>query len=449
MRKYLNFTKIKAFIKKVIKSNKLPYTLAKGNSAFNVKFLKEHKKTRTIMIPTLSPSFTKIAEAALLKEGITAISLPVANQRAIQLGKKYVHNDICYPAQLNVGEALEYLERDDVNPDNMAFVLGNNCKGCRAGHYVALSRKAFDDAGYEQMPILTTTPHDGKNVHPGFKMGLSMQICFAWGIALSDAIDAMARRIRPYVEDVNDLIQTHHVLIDRLKEALKKSYKHGRKVLKEAIEIFNNFKLKDIPRLPRVLVVGEILVNYHPSANIEIERYLEKNGMECDLPAIFDFFHADSSVIEKERIKKNMVKNPIVTKLLNSITDSVYCKIANTVDKIMKEFKFYEGKIFRSEEISRDISEYIDLTYGQGEGWLLAGDIVHGAKHGINSFIILNPFGCLPNHITGRGMIKPIKEKFPHIQVLALDYDPDTSIGNIENRLQMLIINAKKLEKIS
>ncbi|MDR2580732.1 MAG: hypothetical protein LBC85_07045, partial [Fibromonadaceae bacterium] len=218
------------------------------------------------------------------------------------------------------------------------------------------------------------------------------------------------------------------------------------KKFEKAVEAFNNIEADISVRKPRVAVLGEILMKYHPSSNGFIEEYLFENGMEVLQPGMLDFFRV-GELVRMEKVRRGHIINPFVNWLVGTITAKLFTKAASAVEKRIKKFKFYEHHADCYE--MADIVEktgMLDRTYITGEGWLIPGEVLSLAEQGVNSFVILQPFACLANHISGRGLTKAMKDRFPHIQVLSLDYDPDTSFANIENRLQMLIINARELE---
>lgn len=406
-------------------------------------YTKKDRKKRTILAPNLSPAFSFIFSAIMRNDGIRIEPLPVADKRAIELGKKYVHNDICYPAQINIGEALAFLEKTERDKSEFAIGLAKNCEACRAGQYSALARKALDEAGYPDIPIVTTG-RDTKGIHPGFKMTLRHQVKMLWALTIIDTFEMMLRRLRPYenIKGICDNIFSRHLKI--LSENVGRGKNTLLQLLREAVEDFNRVEISG-ERRPRVGIVGEILVNYHPAANCYIESYLEMNGMEVVQPAMHDFFRK-TAIIEKEIGRRKMAPNSFLHYLVFDMTDKVYDyvhrKVWGVVDSLFR-FPEKHGNIYN---IVENIKPFMDVTYIGAEGWKLPGEIMEMFARGVNSFVIMQPFGCLPNHITGRGMIKTLKKLCPNSQIIALDYDPDTSIGNVENRLQMLIINARELK---
>ncbi len=411
---------------------------------FENKFSKDDIPVRTLLAPNISPAFCKIISSVIRKLGYKVEPLPLADERAFELGKKYVHNDICFPAQINIGELLSELEKGKYKPEEVVAGFAKNCEDCRAGQYAALARKALDDAGYPQVPILTTG-EDNKDMHPGFKAGIKFQLRMLWGLTMMDAMEDMVRKLRPYEINKGETQKVFDEYIERIATGIEKNVKTALNEFEQAVEAFNRIAIDRKYRKPRVFIIGEILMNYHPTSNNNIVKYLEENGMETILPSMLEFFRRDL-VRVKEGAKRHHIEYPFLNKLVADVTDKLYDYAINRVNKIYSRFKFYEEHK-SVHEISENIEDFIDKTYMVGEGWSIPAEILEHIKEGVNSFVIVQPFGCLPNHITGRGMVKTIKKKYPHVQILSIDYDPDTSFANVENRLQMLIITAKENEK--
>ncbi len=437
--------RVKSFIETVTARRKQKlFATSDTKKEKKILYTKKDRKKKTILAPNLSPAFTELLSAIINKSGIKMEPLPLAGERAVELGKKYVHNDICYPAQVNIGEMLAILEKGEYEPSCVALGLAKNCEACRAGQYAALARKALDDAGYPEVPVVTTGL-DTKKLHPGFKLSVYHQLQSLWGITIIDACEMMLRRIRPYEKVKGSADAVFERNLKKLCGGISLNTRKLMRLLSEAIEDFNKVEITQMPRKPRVGIVGEILMNYHPSANCYIEKYLEENGLEVVQPAMHDFFRK-TAVIEKELGKRKMTPFWFFHYIIHTATDYVYEHVHKKIwNKISKEFRFKTDheNIYR---IVENIEPFIDRTYVGAEGWKLPGEIMSMIQEGVKSFVILQPFGCLPNHITGRGMIKTVKQIYPDVQIIAIDYDPDTSLGNVENRLQMLILNAKELE---
>jgi predicted CoA-substrate-specific enzyme activase len=414
---------------------------------FPLKFLRGDRKLKTILVPNVSRAFAEISSASLRKEGFRVEILPMAGPEAIRLGKKYVHNDICFPAQVNIGEALYGLVNGVYDPDRVVIGLGKSQCDCRLAHYSALARKALDEAGFPQVPMITTDGTDLKNLHPGFSLGPLFYLRMLWGFAMIDGLENLRRRTRPYesVKGMTDLVFERSV--SRVASSLERSIPRALRSLRLAVDEFNAIAVEPIPKKPKVFIIGEFLMNFHPGANNNIEEYLESNGMEVILPDILNAFRKDY-LRSRDEMRHFHMKHSLGELIMVNIANASFGLAFDTVRAIMSKARAYEPK-----EDLRKLTLYadgiIDTAFTAGEGWMIAAEILHQAAEGVNSFIIIQPFGCMPNHVTGRGIVKAIKERYPQIQVVSLDYDPDTSVANIENRLQMLIINAKEMQKDS
>jgi len=412
--------------------------------AFEVLFEKKDVPLRTILAPNISRGFAEVITAAGKRLGYHVDPLPLADSRAIELGKKYLHNDICFPAQINVGEFLALMERGAYRPEEVVFGLAKNCDDCRAGQYAALARKALDDAGYADVPIMTTGT-DTKGMHPGFTMGPREQSSVLWGLGFMDVMDDMLRCTRPYEKEPGQIDALYAEHWGRVLRGLERGNKQALAALEEAVEAFNSTPLVRPARKPRVGVIGEILLNYHPTSNGEIVRYLEANGMEVVLPSMVDFFRRDLIRIQ-DGVKRHHIPLPWFESFMAGITERLFVHVTRSVAGVHQRFRFYEYHR-NCHEIRQNIEGFIDPTYMVGEGWLIPAEIIELAHHGVKAFVIVQPFGCLPNHITGRGLVKTMKRQQPDIQIVSLDYDPDTSFANVENRLQMLVMGAKELAR--
>lgn len=450
--------RVKSFIEtvKARRRANLPDKPESNEPLFHTPFTIEDKTKRKILTPNLSPAFTVLASEYMKKEGYIAEYLPVADKKAIELGKKFVHNDICFPCQINIGEGLKWLtEHSEVKQTEVSMCLAKNCENCRAVQYPLLARKALDEAGFKDVSIITTGL-DNKGMHPGIQLGLDFKLHMLWGLVVMDGIEIMYRAIKPYEVNSGDTQKVYdewmpkvmavagHLTTMQLVRPSKLI-----ETFSQCIEAYNSIEItedrKNGIRKPRVAVLGEILMNFHPSANGFIEKYLMENGMEVYLPGMTDFFRVDE-VVRAEKIKRGFSTNPFKDKLEGGITARAFTHAVKAADNAMQNFKLYEHHA-DCVELKDYVKDIIDPSYNTGEGWLIPGEILYNSNHGINSYIIVQPFACLANHISGRGLTKAVKERCPQVQILSLDYDPDTSFANIENRLQMLIINARELEK--
>lgn len=404
-------------------------------------FSKADKRGRTILIPNLTPDFSHVMKLAIESEGYRVRRLPLAGPAAVEYGKKFVHNDMCYPAQLNIGELLYGLENTRMARAETAVGLSKSCNACRALQYFALARNALDQAGYSDIPLITNGT-DVLGLHPGMKLGLRFKLKSMQGILFTDALIEMKNRIEPYEIEPGSTRRLHRKFLYRGIRALRKSFRAGLDVLEEAVGAFSEIPHDRSHPKPIIAVIGEILVNYHPAGNYFLESYLLKNGMELRLPPLLEFFHQD---VVNMRVAASLgfSDSPRLHHLLSGVSEFFYRFHINPVNRVMEKFRYYETKpdIF---EIEAKAKQVFNTAFNSGEGWLIPGKITAWMEQGVRSFIIVQPFGCLPNHVSGRGVMRALREKCPEAQILSLDFDPDVSEGNIHNRLQMMIISARE-----
>ncbi|TVQ37415.1 MAG: CoA activase [Spirochaetaceae bacterium] len=412
--------------------------------AFPVSYRRRDRQQRTIISPNLSPGFSRVMATALAGENVRVATTDMAGPRAFELGKRYVHNDICFPAQVNIGEVLAWLEQNEHHPSEVAVGLAKNCDACRAGQYAGLARKALDEAGYADIPIVTTGD-DPKGLHPGFQASPLFQIRSLWALAMLDGLEQMRHRLRPYELVTGSIDKTFESSLSDLCSALHRDWKHGLRALERAVAAFNAVPVDSSERRPRVGITGEILMKYHPTANGNIVRYLETNGMETVVPGVVDFFRRQS-IIDQELGSRHLAPMPLLKQALAGLTEKTYEYVERRVGEVMQRFRLRDTP-YNVHDLVSYVDGIIDRTFISGEGWLIPAEIMHLAHHGVNAFVIVNPFGCLPNHISGRGMVKVIKKRYPDIHVVSLDYDPDTSFANIENRLQMLVMASRETHR--
>ncbi len=399
------------------------------------KFYKPDKKKRTLLIPNISAEVSVLLEGILEKENFKVKTIPIGGLEQIRLGKKYVHNDICFPAQMVIGELIGELQRGHYPQSEVAVGMVKFQCDCRMSHYAGLLRKGLDSAGFTEVPVLTTDVNDTKEMHPGvYLLGISAVLEAVWSFMMLDILTELCRKIRPYECTKGETDRVYQECVHRIADAIKKGIGEARKEFERCIDAMAGIRYDRSKKKPAVFVTGELLVTYHPGSNFNIEKYLEANGMETIFPRITDQLRKDflASGIEIKDYHANIPPYPfLVSWLFDTIQDKL--------EKTAKRHPLYE-KGLKPKALYDNVKEIIPSTLSCGEGWLMAAEIDHYAQQGVQSFVILQPFGCLPNHICGRGVIKSLKEKYPDIQILPLDLDPDTSYANVENRLQMLMM---------
>ena len=409
---------------------------------YPVKFTRQDKKDRVVLVPNTSHAFCRVMSAAFAAQRLRAVPLAVGREEAIRLGKQYVHNDICFPAQIVIGETLAALRSGQYDNSEVAVAMAKYIGDCRLTHYSALLRKALDDAGYADVPILTNDDKDSHNMHPGFKMNLVSSVNLAFSLPMIDVMEELLRKIRPYEKVPGAADRAFEAGMDAIVDGMTRRGIPGlKKGFEQAIRLMKEVEYDRSRPRPTVLIVGEYLLNFHPGANHDIEKYLESNGFEIIEARMTDvirktYFYMDS------QIKEYRISKPLGEKLWYRTADEVFNAAHALTDSIAKQHPLYHGAA-RMQDIVRASDPIIHHTFDAGEGVLIPAEILHHAKEGCRNFIILQPFGCLPNHVVGRGVAKRLKEMYPDAQILPLDYDPDVSFANLENRLQMLIMTEK------
>ena len=403
---------------------------------YPVKYRKADRKLRTVLVPNISAPVSTLLSALLDREGIRAQALPVGGPEQIRVGKKYTHNDICFPCQMVVGELIDALQKGHYPEGSVAVGMAKLSCDCRMANYTPILRKALDSAGFADVPILTTDPGDTKGIHPGVSMlGARSVLLAAWAFSMLDILEDLCRKIRPYETVAGETNRVFQSCIEDIAAGSKEGLRKMIAAFRRSINAFRELHWDRSVRKPRVLVTGELLVTYHPGTNFHVEEYLERNGMETVLPRITYQFRKDfqAAISEIRDFGAHLAPYPFAL-------DSAVEGIQRYLERIAQAHPLYH-KAARPQELYDTVRTIIPKTLTCGEGWLMAGEIAHYAAQGVRSFIILQPFGCLPNHVCGRGVTKLLKEWFPGVQILPLDLDPDTSYANVENRLQMLIMN--------
>ena len=412
---------------------------------YPVKFTKADRQDKVILVPNTSHAFARLMSATFCRQGVRAEALDVGGEEAISLGKKYVHNDICFPAQMTIGESIAALRSGKYDLSHVAVATGKYIGDCRLTHYAALLRKALDDAGYSSVPIVTNDDADAHNLHPGFIMNTAAAIRTAVGLPMIDALEALLRRIRPYELEPGSANEAFDKGLDATMNGLReRGIREAVSGFKKAIALFNQVRYDRTDPRPTVLIVGEYLLNFHPGANRHVEDYLEKNGLEVIEARMTDVIRK-TYFYKNAQVNEYQVDIPKREAAWYAIANKAFDFAHNITDRLAKAHPLYEPPC-RMPDLVKDSDPIIHHTFDAGEGVLIPAEIIHHAKHGCRAFVILQPFGCLPNHVVGRGIAKKLKELFPDVQILPLDYDPDVSFANIENRLQMLIMNARKTQ---
>ena len=375
---------------------------------YPAKYRKEDKKLRTVLVPNISAPVSTLLTALLDREGIRAQALPVGGPEQIRVGKKYTHNDICFPCQMVIGELIDALQKGNYPEGTVAVGMAKLSCDCRMANYTAILRKALDSAGFETVPILTTDPGDTKGIHPGVSMlGARSVLLAAWAFSMLDILEELCRKIRPYETIAGETNRVFRDCVEDIAQGSKTGLGQMIGAFRRSIKAFCGLHYDRSVRKPRVLVTGELLVNFHPGTNFHVEEYLERNDMEAILPRITYQFRKDFQAANSEIRDFGAHLAPY-----SFVLDAAVEGIQRYLERIAAAHPLYH-KAPRPQDLYEGVSSIIPKTLTCGEGWLMAGEIAHYAAEGARSFIILQPFGCLPNHVCGRGVTKRLKELYP------------------------------------
>ena len=402
-------------------------------------FTKEMKKTHTILAPQMSPIHFNIIEEAVRSCGYNFDVLPSIDKEAVDEGLKYVNNDACYPSIIVVGQLIHALKSGKYDVNNTSIIITQTGGGCRATNYVGFLKKALKESGFEHVPILSLNAV-GLEKQPGFKITLGLIKKALMALVYGDLFMRVLFATRPY----EAVPGSANALYEKWNEAAKINARNGNKRefnrnMKMIIEEFDKLELLDIVK-PKVGLVGEILVKFHPTANNEVVNVIEAEGAEAVMPDLMDFFFY--TAYDQDFKHKNLAGSKMSRDIYNWVIGYM-----ETYRKVMKK-SLDESKRFHAPKHIRELgemaSEILSLGNQTGEGWFLTAEMIELIESGTENIICMQPFACLPNHVTGKGMIKALKDKYPLSNIVAVDYDPGASEVNQLNRIKLMLSVAFK-----
>ena len=403
-------------------------------------FLAEDKK-RTLIAPYFSPFYSSLIPAAFRPLGYKVDVLPPQDKASIEFGLKHINNDMCYPAILVAGDIVKAFKSGKYDSSNTSVILIQTGGQCRASAYTSLIRKGLDGADLGDVPIIAIS-NDELNPQPGFvinKMELFKRL--GLGVIFSDPLARMYLSILPREKIKGTSKALHQKYLVKMEKGIENAdYNYLLSVLEEAVRDFNQVVITS-KEVSKIGVVGEIFVKYNFFSNGSLIEWLSENGVEVQLPSLQNFFA--QRFVNEAYDQKMFFKQSIVDNIKNRLAD-IYTKYhLKRIDRIMQGFRFYE-KPFSLKEIAESAGDVVNLANQFGEGWLLTAEMIAMLKEGVGNIICLQPFGCISNHITGRGLEKSLKEIYPHLNLLSIDLDAGASEVNILNRLHFMLVAAKE-----
>ena len=407
-----------------------------------VPFTVEMRKNYTILCPQMSPIHFDLLEPAVNACGYNLVVLPNDNRRAVDFGLKYVNNDACYPSLFVVGQIMEALDSGEYDLDRTAVLMTQTGGGCRASNYVGFIRRALAKAGMGQIPVVSVNM-SGLEENPGFKLDLKLITRAAYAVVFGDVMMRCVYRMRPY-ELKKGMVEAKHMKWVKICTDFltKTNGLNLPKVQRLAIQMIRDFDAIPIreERKPRVGIVGEILVKYAPAANNYLVDLLEQEGAEASVPDLMGFmlYCFYNQVYKAEHLgtsKKTARKSTIGIKAIEAALKPIY--------------RAYEKSVhFEAPASIYELVKYaepiVSIGNETGEGWFLTGEMIELINDGVENIVCIQPFGCLPNHVVGKGVIKAIRREYPLANIAAIDYDPGASEVNQLNRIKLMLATAQK-----
>ena len=398
-------------------------------------------KEYTILMPSMLPIHFELMQVVMQRYGYKVERLSNEEKSAVDHGVRYVHNDACYPAICVIGQFMEALESGKYDVNKVALIYIQTGGGCRASNYVSLLKKALERAGMPQVPVIAIN-FSGLEKQPGFKLSAGMLVNIAKAVLYGDLM--MALRNQCLVREINkgETDAVTRKWLDELSKQLSSSSPSLSKVKKTMRLIEKDYEaIERGPEVPRVGIVGEIYVKYSPLGNNGLEEFLHNEGAETVVPGVLDFcYYCIYNSVNDYKLygmnKKSIHIWRLAKKFVEKLKDDMNEIIASSGH--FQAFSSYGHLIKLAQE-----TKLVGTGLKMGEGWLLPAEMMELCDMGVNNIVCTQPFGCLPNHIIGKGMMRPIKERNPEANIVAIDYDPGASRINQENRLKLMLANKK------
>lgn len=424
----------KSSLTNIIK-NKIEYKKAE--------FTKAMKKEYTILAPQMAPMHFDLIKHAFKAQGYNLVILPETKE-ALDCGLKYVNNDACYPSILVIGELISALQSGKYDLNKTAVIISQTGGSCRATNYLGFLKKAIKDAGFENVPILSLNA-EGFEKQEGFSLSLPLIHKALIAVSYGDLLMKLLYHTRPYeihIGETNALYKKwSHQVISNIKNGSFSEFKNN---VEAIVNEFSKIEVSGEKKI-KVGIVGEILVKFSPFANNQLADFIEQEGGEVYTSSLMNFikYCIYSDIFLAEKFKGKMASLKLKGALW--VLDRYTAVLNNAISKharFMREVSI--------QETAKKTSEFISIGHQSGEGWFLMGEMIDFIEHGVPNIVCVQPFGCLPNHITGKGMIKRLREEYENVNITPIDYDPAYSEVNQLNRIKLMLSVAKKnIKKIS
>ncbi len=406
-------------------------------------FTKEMKNEGyTIISPQMSPIHFDFLEPIFRYHGYNIEVLQNDERDAIDVGLKYVNNDACFPSITVVGQIMSAITSGKYDTDKLAVIMSQTGGCCRASNYIGFIRRALEKEGLSHIPVISLNAN-GMEKNSGFKLSVKLIKSAVRAIVYGDLLMRVLYKTRPYEKVEGSANRLHEKWRDICIASLTNP-KHGSKEFKENIygivSDFDNLEIYEDMKKPKVGIVGEILVKFLPLANNHLVDLLEKEGAEAVVPDLIDFFNY--CMINSEYKHQYLGKSKITVTATNLVMKFITSLRKPAIDALKESKRFTAPSDIR--ELQEYAKPYLSLGNQAGEGWFLCGEMIELIHEGAQNIVCTQPFGCLPNHIVGKGVIKKIRADFPDANIVAIDYDPGASEVNQLNRIKLMLASAKK-----
>lgn len=414
-----------------------------SNTIERVEFTTEMKKTHTILIPNMLNMHFEILEQMLISEGYKVELLKTMHHNIVNEGVKNVHNDTCYPALLVVGQMIDALKSGKYDLDKVALIITQTGGGCRASNYIHLLRKALKNNGMAHVPVISVNFY-GLEKNSGFQFTYKFIIKAIYAIIYGDMLMWISNQCKPYEINPGDTEKVDHKWTKKIADSLHSpSFLRVKKTYKAILDDYAAIPRRKEEKV-RVGIVGEIYMKYSPLGNNQLEEFLLKEGAEPVLSGLMDFiaYCCENMILDYDLYNINKMNRNFARVAMKYLVHSQnkMIKAIKKHDEFRAMANFNKVKVMANDYISKGVK--------MGEGWLLTCEMIELIHSGVNNVICTQPFGCLPNHIVAKGMMRKIKDNYPQSNIVAIDYDPGASTTNQENRIKLMLSNAKmNLEK--
>ena len=402
------------------------------------KFTPEMKGTYTILVPDMLPYHFDIIKHIVGRRGYRMEVLKNYSRAVIDEGLKHVHNDTCYPALCVIGQYLDALKSGKYDVNHTAVMITQSGGGCRASNYIPLIRKALKSE-FPQVPVMSLN-FSGLEKGNGIEIDLSLLLQLAFGIFYGDTLMTLYNQCKPYEKNIGDTDRAREECFAEIKKSFdNKAYKKYKKIIRRLIERFSQIDRTDEEKV-KVGIVGEIYVKYSPLGNSHLEEFLLSEGCEPVVPALMDF------------VLYCIVNNINDTKLYGRTKKAgfIYSLVYKYAYHIQKQIIkiFVEDGTFEPPHDFRHLRRCADKVINQGvkmgEGWLIPAEMAALAETGTDNIVCAQPFGCLPNHIAGKGAVRALKNLYQDENIVPIDYDPSATRVNQENRIKLMLATARE-----